>query len=261
MGPGEAKPMPGPRARYHLERVRESVWDVVAAGALKIKYGELKKGLDENKEVSWVSSHASFDPSQKNPTTQIRPPQSLTSSPTPTPTPNRPQERTGLDGAKVRRAVTLECQSNDGIGHQTLCTFDDFHALACRHGAPTDAGIDPVLTTQQYMEAHKLVPLLESMTAAVMTAKPEDPKKFLEQTLRDYAFRDVPVLGYDDKDLDAVFTQYDITRSGKITREQCDAAMIAMTGHKAKSGAESSDPVTKAEFMQLAREGLNTFTA
>lgn len=215
--------MPGPRARYHLERVRESVWDVVAAGALKIKYGELKKGLDENKEVSW--------------------------------------ERTGLDGAKVRRAVTLECQSNDGIGHQTLCTFDDFHALACRHGAPTDAGIDPVLTTQQYMEAHKLVPLLESMTAAVMTAKPEDPKKFLEQTLRDYAFRDVPVLGYDDKDLDAVFTQYDITRSGKITREQCDAAMIAMTGHKASLGAESSDPVTKAEFMQLAREGLNTFTA
>ena len=166
-----------------------------------------------------------------------------------------------MDGAKVRRAVTLECQSNDGIGHQTLCTFDDFHALACRHGAPTDAGIDPVLTTQQYMEAHKLVPLLESMTAAVMTAKPEDPKKFLEQTLRDYAFRDVPVLGYDDKDLDAVFTQYDITRSGKITREQCDAAMIAMTGHKANVGAESSDPVTKAEFMQLAREGLNTFTA
>jgi ribose 1,5-bisphosphokinase PhnN len=37
--------------------------------------------------------------------------------------------------------------------------------------------------------------------------------------------------------------------------------MIAMTGHNAKSGAESSDPVTKAEFMQLAREGLNTFTA
>lgn len=75
--------MPGPRARYHLERVRESVWDVVAAGALKIKYGELKKGLDENKEVSWVSPTRAFDPSQKNPTTQIRPPQSLTSSPQP----------------------------------------------------------------------------------------------------------------------------------------------------------------------------------
>ena len=38
MGPGEAKPMPGPRARYHLERIRESVWDVVANGALKIAY-------------------------------------------------------------------------------------------------------------------------------------------------------------------------------------------------------------------------------
>jgi hypothetical protein len=37
--------------------------------------------------------------------------------------------------------------------------------------------------------------------------------------------------------------------------------MIAMTGHKANVGVESSDPVTKAEFMQLAREGLNTFTA
>ena len=47
--------MPGPRARYHLERIRESVWDVVANGALKITYGELKKGLDENKDVSWVS--------------------------------------------------------------------------------------------------------------------------------------------------------------------------------------------------------------
>lgn len=65
MGPGEAKPMPGPRARYHLERIRESVWDVVANGALKITYGELKKGLDENKDVSWVSPTAP-DPGSQN---------------------------------------------------------------------------------------------------------------------------------------------------------------------------------------------------
>ena len=57
--------MPGPRARYHLERIRESVWDVVANGALKITYGELKKGLDENKDVSWVSPTAP-DPGSQN---------------------------------------------------------------------------------------------------------------------------------------------------------------------------------------------------
>ena len=78
MSPGEAKPMPGPRARYHLERIRESVWDVVANGALKITYGELKKGLDENKDVSWVSPTApdlhsqNVPPRDPNPTSAHR---------------------------------------------------------------------------------------------------------------------------------------------------------------------------------------------
>mmetsp|Transcript_7821 Transcript_7821/g.32212 ORF Transcript_7821/g.32212 Transcript_7821/m.32212 type:complete len:221 (-) Transcript_7821:466-1128(-) len=218
---GEAKPMPGPRARYHLERIRESVWDVVANGALKITYGELKKGLDENKDVSW--------------------------------------ERTALDGAKVRRAVTLERQA---AGDETPVDFDEFHALACRRGGPGDDGfVDPVLATQMYMETHKLVPLLESMTAAVMTAKPDDPVKFLEQKLRDHHFRGAPVLGYDEKDLDAVFHQFDIVRSGAITQEQCDKAIIAMTGHKAKPRTDPGAPVTKAEFMRLAREALDEYTA
>ena len=70
--------MPGPRARYHLERIRESVWDVVANGALKITYGELKKGLDENKDVSWVSPTApdlhsqNVPPRDPNPTSAHR---------------------------------------------------------------------------------------------------------------------------------------------------------------------------------------------
>ena len=111
------------------------------------------------------------------------------------------------------------------------------------------------------METHKLVPLLESMTAAVMTAKPDDPAKFLEQKLRDHHFRGAPVLGYDEKDLDAVFHQFDIVRSGAITQEQCDKAIIAMTGHKAKPRTDPGAPVTKAEFMRLAREALDEYTA
>ena len=99
------------------------------------------------------------------------------------------------------------------------------------------------------------------MTAAVMTAKPDDPAKFLEQKLRDHHFRGAPVLGYDEKDLDAVFTQFDIVRSGAITQEQCDKAIIAMTGHKAKPRTDPGAPVTKAEFMRLAREALDEYTA
>lgn len=255
MGPGEAKPMPGPRARYHLERIRESVWDVVANGALKITYGELKKGLDENKDVSWVSPTAP-DPGSQNVPPRDPNPTSADRSHQP---PNDAQERTGLDGAKVRRAVTLECQA---AGEKTFVDFDEFHELACRRGGPGDDGfVDPVLATQMYMETHKLVPLLESMTAAVMTAKPDDPAKFLEQKLRDHHFRGAPVLGYDEKDLDAVFTQFDIVRSGAITQEQCDKAIIAMTGHKAKPRTDPGAPVTKAEFMRLAREALDEYTA
>ena len=112
-----------------------------------------------------------------------------------------------------------------------------------------------------YMETHKLVPLLESMTAAVMTAKPDDPKKFLELKLRDHHFRGAPVLEYEDADLDAVFTQFDIVRSGAITQEQCDKAIVAMTGHEAKPRTDPSAPVTKAEFMRLAREALDEYTA
>ena len=125
----------------------------------------------------------------------------------------------------------------------------------------TTASSIPFLATQMYMETHKLVPLLESMTAAVMTAKPDDPKKFLELKLRDHHFRGAPVLEYEDADLDAVFTQFDIVRSGAITQEQCDKAIVAMTGHKAKPRTDPSAPVTKAEFMRLAREALDEYTA
>ncbi len=155
--------------------------------------------------------------------------------------------------------MTLRCQAH---GDETALTFDEFHALACRVGGPGDDGfVDPVLATQTYMETHRLVPLLESMTAAVMTAKPDDPRKFLERKLRDHHFRGAPVLEYEDADLDAVFTQFDIVRSGAITQEQCDKALVAMTGHKAKPRTDPSAPVTKAEFMRLAREALDEYTA
>ena len=84
MGPGEAKPMPGPRARYHLERIRESVWDVVANGALKITCGELKKGLDESKDVSWVSPTAPDLHSQNVPPRDPNPTSADRSRPAPT---------------------------------------------------------------------------------------------------------------------------------------------------------------------------------
>ena len=92
MGPGEAKPMPGPRARYHLERIRESVWDVVANGALKITYGELKKGLDESKDVSWVSPTAPDLHSQNVPPRD------------PDPRPPTPEPRAGTHGPGRRES-------------------------------------------------------------------------------------------------------------------------------------------------------------
>tara|TARA_B100000405_G_scaffold229708_1_gene164222 strand:- start:559 stop:1266 length:708 start_codon:yes stop_codon:yes gene_type:complete len=215
-------------------------------------------GREQGRELG--ESHRARSPFPKR--TAARPKSDLGPSIPPTrarQSPNDAQERTGLDGAKVRRAVTLECQA---AGDETPVDFDEFHALACRRGGPSDDGfVDPVLATQMYMETHKLVPLLESMTAAVMTAKPDDPAKFLEQKLRDHHFRGAPVLGYDEKDLDAVFHQFDIVRSGAITQEQCDKAIIAMTGHKAKPRTDPGAPVTKAEFMRLAREALDEYTA
>ena len=120
--------MPGPRARYHLERIRESVWDVVANGALKITYGELKKGLDENKDVSWVSPTAP-DPGSQN----VPPRDPVDSADRSHQPPNDAQERTGLDGAKVRRAVTLECQAA-GAGRPSSISTSSTSWRARRRG-------------------------------------------------------------------------------------------------------------------------------
>ena len=85
-----------------------------------------------------------------------------------------------------------------------------------------------------YMETHKLVLLLESMTAAVMTAKPDDPAKFLEQKLRDHHFGASRCWATTRKTWTRCLRSSTSCGPGAITQEQCDKAIIAMTGHKAK---------------------------
>jgi hypothetical protein len=59
--------------------------------------------------------------------------------------------------------------------------FDEFWTFALKAGQ--GHGADPVLDAHAYLSDHKVVAVLEAMTAALMVAKPDDPKAFLAEKL------------------------------------------------------------------------------
>ena len=62
-----------------------------------------------------------------------------------------------------------------------------------------------MLETHAYMGRHRVAPLFEAMTAALMVSKPEDPRGFLAERLAALKASGTPVLEFTDDELATLF--------------------------------------------------------
>lgn len=145
-----------------------------------------------------------------------------------------------------------------------MVSFDEFWAFALRHGK--GHGADPVMDAHAYLTDNKIMPVMEAMTAALMVAKPEDPKAFLAEKLTALKASGTPIMEFSDDELVTMFSMFDPTGKGKITSKQCNKALEVLTGHAGTIGSggamqEDGIPVSQEDFVGHAKGALKEYSS
>eukprot|EP00227_Mantoniella_beaufortii_P015590 CAMPEP_0197578914 /NCGR_PEP_ID=MMETSP1326-20131121/3016_1 /TAXON_ID=1155430 /ORGANISM="Genus nov. species nov., Strain RCC2288" /LENGTH=200 /DNA_ID=CAMNT_0043142213 /DNA_START=155 /DNA_END=754 /DNA_ORIENTATION=- len=148
----------------------------------------------------------------------------------------------GLDPEKIKRSIFKAADANG----DKMLSFDEFWRFALAHGK--GHGVDPVMDAHAYLTENKIIAILEAMTAALMVAKPEDPKAFLAEKLKELKASGAPVLAFSDEELVTMFSMFDPTGVGRISSKQCNKALEVLTGHSGTVGvggamADTAAPV------------------
>ena len=152
----------------------------------------------------------------------------------------------------------------DTNGNKVVC-FDEFWAFALKKGK--GHGVDPVMDAHAYLSDNKIIEVLEAMTAALMVAKPEDPKAFLVEKLTALKATGSPVMAFSDEELVTMFSMFDPTGKGKITNKQCNKALEVLTGHMGTVGLGGGPvpvadaPVSQEEFVGHAKGALKEYSS
>lgn len=102
--------------------------------------------------------------------------------------------------------------------------------------------------------------MLEAMTAALMVAKPEDPRAFLAEKLAELKASGTPVMEFSDEELVTMFSMFDPTGVGKITNKQCNKALEVLTGHMGAMDADGG-PVSQEQFVGHAKGALKAYSS
>ena len=88
--------------------------------------------------------------------------------------------------------------------------------------------IDPRLETMAYLEKHNLLRIFDHLGAKLASEKPVDPNAFLISEISQIIAaqkQSQPVTLFKEKDIDALFTVFDITNKGILTTEQYKQAL------------------------------------
>lgn len=139
-----------------------------------------------------------------------------------------------------------------------LVTFDEFWAEVT--GAAAEKRLDPAKEAEHYLQSHKLVPLLESMAAALLYEMPSNPRTFLANKLEALRATGKEPHHFTDEDLTALFGIFDVSGRGVVTTEQTGEAIKVLTGEKRSVGegigAEKHEELEKDKFIQHTRAAL-----
>ncbi|KAI6646632.1 hypothetical protein LOD99_12753 [Oopsacas minuta] len=114
-----------------------------------------------------------------------------------------------------------------------------------------------------YLEQHKLLPLIENLTSAVLYAQPDDPKEFIANWLQELinarASTSIsPPSLVEDSNLESLYNMLDITQRGVINAEQYKAAMssLGVKSYNTTPLGATTDRISKETFLNEAQAAL-----
>ena len=114
-----------------------------------------------------------------------------------------------------------------------------------------------------YLEQHKLLPLIENLTSAVLFAQPDDPKEFIANWLQELIDARAsnsltPPSLVEDSNLESLYNMLDITQRGVINAEQYKAAMISLgvESYNTNPLGATNDRISKDTFLNEAQSAL-----
>ena len=124
----------------------------------------------------------------------------------------------------------------------------------------TDSGANDA---KAYLEQHKILPLIENLTSAVLFAQPENPREFIADWLQELidarasSALNPPSL-VEDSNLESLYNMLDITQRGIINAEQYKAAMssLGVQSYNVCPLGASSDRISKETFLNEAQAAL-----
>jgi len=120
------------------------------------------------------------------------------------------------------------------------------------------------MESEAYLAKHKIIPLLNNMTAHLLFEQPEDSKdymvKYLQRLHESKKYRkNYPCL-FDETNLLSVYHMLDPVDRGFINKQQYTQAMVTLGVAKYDQypPGNETDKIFRETFLAEAREGLRT---
>mmetsp|Transcript_28539 Transcript_28539/g.39419 ORF Transcript_28539/g.39419 Transcript_28539/m.39419 type:complete len:220 (+) Transcript_28539:52-711(+) len=164
-------------------------------------------------------------------------------------------DETGLNKEAMFEALQKEAKRN---GDQ-LMNWIEFWNFCLKNG--TGHPPDPAEVAKEYLLRHRILPLFESMTAALLFHKPDKPRQYLVENLVNMKTGSGEVF-FKEIDLKTMFSMFDITGRGTISPSQCNAALDTLLG----PGNECRDSMGKGielincdQFIKVMKEAVGSF--
>ena len=116
-----------------------------------------------------------------------------------------------------------------------------------------------------YLEKHKLIPLFEILGAKIACEKPSDPNAFLLAELSKaqvMASRGQPVALFQEKDIEVMFSVFDLTGRGHVNSTQYLKALEAVGIPQPALKTPAGDRIDKKTFVayvmaEVLRQGFS----
>ena len=97
--------------------------------------------------------------------------------------------------------------------------------------------------------------ITQSLTAALLYNKPDDPSKFIVSYLEKVKVDGLPPL-LTTEDIDTMFAMVDVTNKGSITGQQANNVAVSVLGSSADLGLAADEVISKEIFQKCLLAGL-----
>lgn len=131
-----------------------------------------------------------------------------------------------------------------------------------RHSSSVDSSEGRKIDAKAYLNEHRIMELIDNMTAMLVHARPDHPREFMRQKLEmiQYGRRNagnMPTL-FDGGNLISLFGVLDAKKTGFITHAQYMAAMqtLGVTEFDEAPEGFQTDKIKRRWFVNEAKKGL-----